>query len=87
MEKGLHSDSGDVLVEVDPRYFRPVDVEVLCGDSSKAERKLGWRPKIGYKELVKIMMDADMRRTGLDAPGEGDKIIEDTFQEKWWGGD
>lgn len=49
-------------VEIDPRYFRPTEVEVLVGDASKAKRKLGWEPKIKFKELVRIMVDADLER-------------------------
>ncbi|MCI0403376.1 MAG: GDP-mannose 4,6-dehydratase, partial [Acidobacteria bacterium] len=47
-------------VEVDPRYFRPAEVEVLVGDASKAERVLGWKPKVRFQELVRLMVDADM---------------------------
>jgi GDPmannose 4,6-dehydratase len=48
-------------VEVDPRYFRPTEVEFLQGDASKAKRKLNWEPKVKFKELVRIMVDADLR--------------------------
>jgi len=48
-------------VEIDPRYFRPTDVGYLQGDASKAERKLGWKPKVKFKELVKLMVDADLQ--------------------------
>jgi len=48
-------------VEIDPRYFRPAEVDLLIGDSSKAEKKLGWKPKTHFKELVRIMVDADMK--------------------------
>jgi GDPmannose 4,6-dehydratase len=48
-------------VEIDPRYFRPLEVEVLKGDASKAREKLKWEPKVRFKELVKIMVDADIR--------------------------
>lgn len=48
-------------VEIDPRYFRPTEVDLLIGDSSKARTALGWRPKVTFKELVKMMVDADMR--------------------------
>lgn len=48
-------------VEIDKRYFRPLEVEFLQGDASKAKRKLGWEPKIRFKELAKIMVDADMK--------------------------
>jgi GDPmannose 4,6-dehydratase len=48
-------------VEVDPRYFRPSEVDLLIGDSIKAQRILGWEPKVKFKELVKIMMDEDLK--------------------------
>jgi GDPmannose 4,6-dehydratase len=48
-------------VKVDPRYFRPAEVDELCGDSSKARAQLGWRPNITFKELVRIMADADLQ--------------------------
>jgi GDPmannose 4,6-dehydratase len=48
------------FVEVDPRYFRPTEVDLLVGDASKARRKLGWEPKITFKELVRTMVDADL---------------------------
>jgi GDPmannose 4,6-dehydratase len=47
-------------VEVDPRYFRPTEVELLLGDSSKATKALGWKPKVGFVELAKMMVDSDM---------------------------
>ena len=52
--------TGRVLVEVDPRYFRPTEVEFLLGDPSKAHRELGWSHRIGFRELVTEMMDADL---------------------------
>ena len=51
---------GDVLVQVDPRYFRPTEVETLLGDPSKAMRQLGWKPEIGIEQLVAEMMEADI---------------------------
>ena len=45
---------GDVLVEIDPRYFRPLEVEFLQGDASKARKRLGWEPKVRFKDLVKL---------------------------------
>ncbi|PKP51379.1 MAG: GDP-mannose 4,6-dehydratase [Candidatus Altiarchaeales archaeon HGW-Altiarchaeales-3] len=71
-------------VKIDPRYFRPVEVEQLIADPGKAKEKLGWNPKIKFKDLVKIMVDADMRKIGLKAIGEGDKIINKKFTDKWW---
>jgi len=63
-------------VEIDSRYFRPTEVELLLADASKAKRELGWSPRITFKELVKIMVDSDMELAGLDSPGEGKKILK-----------
>jgi GDPmannose 4,6-dehydratase len=59
-EKGLDARSGRVLVQVDPRYFRPTEVEFLLGDPGKARRELGWSHRIGFRELVTEMMDSDL---------------------------
>ena len=48
------------MVEVDPKYFRPAEVDLLVGDASKAEQKLGWRAKTKFKDLVRLMVDADI---------------------------
>ena len=58
-EKGVDKSTGDVLIEVDPRYFRPTEVDFLLGDSSKARAKLGWRHKTSFDELVSDMVKAD----------------------------
>ncbi len=71
-------------VKIDPRYFRPTDVEELTADAAKAKRVLGWRPRIGFRELIRIMIDADMRRIGLKPTGEGDKILQEKFPDRWW---
>ncbi len=67
---------GDVVIEVDPHYFRPTEVDYLLADASKAKEKLGWEPKITFNELVKIMVDADLELVGLHSPGEGEKILQ-----------
>ena len=59
-ERGIDRDSGQTLVEIDPRFFRPAEVEALIGDPSKAEKNLGWRHRIGFRELVEEMVAADM---------------------------
>ena len=59
-EKGYDSDSGKLIVSIDPRYFRPTEVETLLGDSSKAREKLGWKPKITLEEMVREMMENDL---------------------------
>jgi GDPmannose 4,6-dehydratase len=71
-------------VKIDPRYLRPTETEKLIADAQKAKKKLGWTPKITFKELVKIMIDADMRKLGLKPIGEGDEIIKKKFPNRWW---
>lgn len=56
-------------VEIDPKYFRPTEVDSLAGDSSKARKKLGWKPRVRFKELVKLMADADMEKEELKLNG------------------
>lgn len=72
-------------VKIDKRYFRPTEVESLIADPTKARKKMGWNPKVTFKDLVKIMVDADMRDAGLDPIGEGDKILKKKFPNRWWG--
>ncbi|MCX7883175.1 MAG: GDP-mannose 4,6-dehydratase [Brevinematales bacterium] len=65
-EKGIRTDTGDVVVEVDPRYFRPTEVDILLGDATKARQKLGWQPKHTLKDLVKDMIAHDMEEAKRD---------------------
>jgi len=78
-EIGRDSHTGKVLVEVDPRYFRPAEVDFLLGDPSKAHKKLGWKATVSFDELIKIMVEEDL----LEA--ERDRLVEDagyrTFQQ------
>lgn len=60
-EKAIDKNTGKTIIEIDERYFRPAEVDVLIGDASKAKRKLGWKPKVKFKELVKLMAEADSR--------------------------
>jgi GDPmannose 4,6-dehydratase len=66
-EKGYDEESGKLMVAVDPRYFRPTEVETLLGDPSKAKEKLGWEPKITLEEMVHEMMEADLQLARRDA--------------------
>ena len=67
-EKGYDKETGKLLVDVNPRYFRPAEVELLWGDATKAERELGWERKISFRNLVSMMVDADMKEiAGLGA--------------------
>ena len=61
-EKGYDKTTGKALVEVDPKYFRPAEVEQLLGNPAKAKEKLGWNPtKTPFEKLVKIMVEHDMK--------------------------
>ena len=61
-EKGYDKNTGKLLVDVNPRYFRPAEVELLWGDSTKAETKLGWKRKVSFKELVSMMVREDIKK-------------------------
>jgi len=71
-------------VEIDPRYFRATEVDLIVADPRRAKLKLGWEPKVKFKELVKIMVDADVRKVGLEPAGEGDALLEKKYPSRWW---
>ena len=60
-EKGINEKTGKILVKIDPRYFRPTEVDLLIGDATKAKKKLGWTPKITFDDLVKEMVKNEMK--------------------------
>jgi GDPmannose 4,6-dehydratase len=66
-------------VEIDPRYFRPLEVEELIADTTRSRTLLGWTPSVSFAELVRIMVDADLERLGLASPGEGRRILHNKF--------
>jgi len=66
-EKGYDAESGQCIVAVDPRYFRPTEVETLLGEPSKAKEKLGWEPKITFEQMVHEMMEYDLNLAKRDA--------------------
>ena len=73
-EQAVNAKTGDVLVKVDPRYFRPTEVDLLLGDATKARDKLGWQAKTEFKSLVREMVEADLElarnsRNAGGAPG------------------
>ena len=80
-EKGYDSESGNLIVLVDSRYFRPTEVDALLGDSSKAKEKLGWQPKITLEEMVHEMMDNDINIAKNDILVK-DHGIQNTFTLK-----
>jgi GDPmannose 4,6-dehydratase len=65
-ETGVDAVSGQILVEIDPRYFRPTEVDLLLGDPGKARQKLGWRHKTSFADLVKEMVDSDLAQVRLE---------------------
>jgi GDPmannose 4,6-dehydratase len=65
-EQGIDAATGKVLVGIDPRYFRPTEVDLLLGDPAKARQKLGWQPKVGFAELVKMMVASDIKEAERD---------------------
>jgi len=77
----------DRHIKIDQRYFRPTEVDDLRADAKKAGKVLGWKPKIKFKDLARIMLDADLRANGVTPPGEGDTLIAKKFPNKWWKGD
>ena len=73
-EKGLDARTGETLVEIDPRYFRPAEVEQLLGDATKAREVLGWTHTVTFRELVKEMVESDLKVVARerDLPGQHD---------------
>jgi GDPmannose 4,6-dehydratase len=71
-------------VKTDERYFRPNEVDELIADSRKIKNNINWQPVVEFSDLVKIMVDADMRAAGLTPAGEGDKILKEKFPRRWW---
>jgi GDPmannose 4,6-dehydratase len=66
-EHAVDTSSGRAVVRIDPRYFRPAEVDTLLGDASKARRQLGWAPEVGFEELVREMVESDWRLAQRDA--------------------
>lgn len=65
-EVGIDKKSGKTIIRIDPVYFRPAEVEILIGDYSKAKKILGWEPEVKFKELVEIMVEADLEKEALN---------------------
>ncbi len=65
-EKGINEETGQIMVAVDPRYFRPTEVQDLLGDAGKARKNLGWKPRIRFEQLVAEMVEADMQEAQKD---------------------
>jgi GDPmannose 4,6-dehydratase len=69
-------------VRIDERYFRPTEVDYLLADYSKARQVIEWEPRVKFRDLVRVMVDADLEMAGLESPGEGRKILE-THHGEW----
>ncbi|MFH0829330.1 MAG: GDP-mannose 4,6-dehydratase [Candidatus Kerfeldbacteria bacterium] len=63
-ERGIDKKTGNTIVTIDPRFFRPAEVDLLIGDATKAKEQLGWKPEVSFTTLVEIMMKADLKRFG-----------------------
>ena len=66
-EVGIDPRNGEVIIRVDPRYFRPTEVDLLIGDSSKARKTLGWAPQTSFKSLVEEMVAEDIKRAKAES--------------------
>jgi GDPmannose 4,6-dehydratase len=68
-------------VRIDEKYYRPTEVDYLLSEPANAKNLLGWEPKVRFHELVRIMVDADLELEGLEAPGEGKRVVDERFGE------
>ena len=64
-EIGYNKKNGKTFIKIDPKYYRPAEVDLLLGDPSMAKNKLNWKPRTSFKQLVKIMLKADLKNEGL----------------------
>ena len=74
-------------VKIDKRYFRPTEVDFLVADPTKARKDLGLDLRVKFEDLVKIMVDADIRAAGLQPLGHGDRLLSAKVSKKWWSAD
>ncbi|HBA88042.1 MAG TPA: GDP-mannose 4,6-dehydratase [Geobacter sp.] len=70
-EKGIDAATGKTLIEIDPRYFRPAEVDLLLGDAAKAKRELGWEPKTSFRQLVQMMTESDLAYAERELRADG----------------
>eukprot|EP00747_Dinoflagellata_sp_TGD_P163133 gnl/TRDRNA2_/TRDRNA2_181485_c0_seq1.p1 gnl/TRDRNA2_/TRDRNA2_181485_c0~~gnl/TRDRNA2_/TRDRNA2_181485_c0_seq1.p1 ORF type:complete len:368 (-),score=77.11 gnl/TRDRNA2_/TRDRNA2_181485_c0_seq1:47-1150(-) len=75
-EEGVDKETGEVLVQVSPKYFRPTEVDTLLGDATKIKSELGWKPEIMFKELIYEMLEFDMKSYGLVLPESAKAVLE-----------
>ena len=70
-EKGIDRNTGKVVIQIDPKYFRPAEVDLLLGDPGKARRQMGWELKTSFVQLVNMMVDADLELAEREKRAEG----------------
>jgi GDPmannose 4,6-dehydratase len=70
-EQGIDRTTGKVLIRIDPKYFRPAEVDLLLGDPTKAWRQLGWELKTSFEQLVEMMVDADLKQAEREKRADG----------------
>ncbi|NVN91143.1 MAG: GDP-mannose 4,6-dehydratase, partial [Desulfuromonadales bacterium] len=70
-EIGINTNSGEIVIRIDPKYFRPAEVDLLLGDPSKARRQLGWKLKTSFEQLVAMMTDADFEMAEREKRADG----------------
>jgi GDPmannose 4,6-dehydratase len=70
-EKGIDSRTGKIVIEIDPKYFRPAEVDLLLGDPAKAKQALNWEPKTSFEELVNMMVASDMALAEREKRADG----------------
>ena len=70
-EKGIDTATGKIVIEIDQKYFRPAEVDLLLGDPAKAKADLGWKPKTGFEELVNMMVDSDLAEAEREKRADG----------------
>mmetsp|Transcript_55390 Transcript_55390/g.129674 ORF Transcript_55390/g.129674 Transcript_55390/m.129674 type:complete len:358 (+) Transcript_55390:85-1158(+) len=75
-EQGVDAKTGEVLVVVSEKYFRPTEVETLLGDATKAKKELGWEPETSFKQLIYEMMESDLAENGLSLPSSAAAILQ-----------
>lgn len=78
---------GKIIIEIDPKYFRPTEAGNLIADTRKAKRQLKWSPRIELQDLIKIMVDADLQKIGLKPIGRSSRILREKFLYRWWKAD
>jgi len=75
-EEGVDEQTGSVLVQVSPKYFRPTEVETLLGKADKAKRDLGWTPEITFYDLIHEMLEHDFRQVGRELPPSAQEVLQ-----------